>query len=70
MNTAMKSAYQAPEAAVGAIASVLEAALFLNSDPEAKDLAWQLIGWAQETAAEAAETSRELMLMGNSGGKQ
>jgi len=50
----MSRPYQDPADAVGAIAAVLEAALYLSSDPDAKDLTWNLIGWAQETAADAA----------------
>ncbi|MNR36577.1 hypothetical protein D3C85_1545090 [compost metagenome] len=54
----MKSPYPAPEDAVGPIASVLEAAMFLHGDPEAHDLAWLLIGWAQEAAKDAADHQR------------
>ncbi len=54
----MNRPYQDPADAVGAIAAALEAAMYLSSDPNAKDLTWQLIVWAQETAADAADHQR------------
>lgn len=54
----MKHPYQDPADAVGAIAAVLNAVMYLSSDPTAKDLTWQLIGWAQETAENAADHQR------------
>lgn len=43
--------FATPADAIRPIAAALEAAQFLALDPQAKDLASDLIAWAQETAA-------------------
>lgn len=50
----MYDAYLNPKDALRPIAVALEAAQFIALDPENTDLAHELIAWARETAAHAA----------------
>ena len=49
----MKRPFLDPAEAVVAIAAALEAALYISTDPAARDLTTELIAWSQETAQRA-----------------
>ncbi|MCX8958143.1 hypothetical protein [Erwinia psidii] len=52
----MRNYYATPADAIRPIAAVLEAAQYLFNDEYGKDLAHDLIAWAQETAVRATHT--------------
>ncbi len=51
----MNKQHQDPANELYRIATTLESAICLQSDPTANDLTWSLIAWAQGTAEEAAD---------------
>ena len=55
----MKRPFLDPAEAVSAIAAALEAALYISTDPAARDLTTELIAWAQETAQRAKAEAGE-----------
>lgn len=52
----MRNYYATPAEAIRPIAAALEAAQYLFNDEYGKDLAHDLIAWAQETAVRATKT--------------
>ncbi|MFC0139682.1 hypothetical protein ACFFJN_06140 [Erwinia mallotivora] len=55
----MRNYYATPADAIRPIAAVLEAAQYLFNDEYGKDLAHDLIAWAQETAVRTAVAERK-----------
>ena len=52
----MNKQHQDPANELYRIATTLESAICLQSDPTANDLTWSLIAWAQGTAEETADS--------------
>ncbi|SFN58629.1 hypothetical protein SAMN05216516_11133 [Izhakiella capsodis] len=51
----MRNSYSTPAEAIRPIAAVLEAAQYLFNDEYGKELAHDLLAWAQETAVRATQ---------------